>query len=128
MANTPLTLNHGRQYPLVVSQSFTFANVADAGVAASIAKLPRGAVILDAKLVITAGFGAGSTLAFGTPTSGAAYGTIDVSAPAVKPLTITGVASDQTTLTATPNAALTAGAATLYLTYVVGGRANEAQP
>ena len=45
MANKKLTLNPGRQYPLVAMQAFTFENVSESGVAVPLAKLPRGAVV-----------------------------------------------------------------------------------
>ena len=39
MANKKLTLNPGRQYPLVATQAFTFENVSESGVAVVLAKL-----------------------------------------------------------------------------------------
>lgn len=128
MANKNLTLNPGRQYPLVVSQDFTFEHLADAGVPVKIASLPRGAIILSGSVNVTTAFGAGASIKLGFAGSDAVHGTIDASAAGVKPVTLTGTASDKTTLIATPAAALTAGAATLHLTYVITGRANEAQP
>ena len=128
MANKKLTLNPGRQYPLVATQAFTFENVSESGVAVVLAKLPRGAVIVDGTVNVTTGFGAGATLKLGFTGTGTAHGTIDVSAAAIKPITLTGTPSDKTELIATPGGAYTAGAATLYLTYVITDRANEAQP
>ncbi len=128
MANKNLPLNPGRQYPLVLSQSFTFEHVADAGVPVKVASMPRGAVILSGTLNVTTAFGATNKIKLGFAGADAAHGDIDVAAAGVKPLTVTGAASDKTTLIATPNNALTAGAATLTITYVIVDRANEAQP
>ena len=128
MANKKLTLNPGRQYPLVAMQAFTFENVSESGVAVPLAKLPRGAVVVGGTVNVTTGFGAGATLKLGFAGADALHGTIDVSAVGVKPVTATGVASDKTELIATPGGAYTAGAATLHLTYVITDRANEAQP
>ena len=128
MANKKLTLNPGRQYPLVVMQAFTFENVSESGVAVPLAKLPRGALILSGSLNVTTAFGAGATIKLGFTGADAAHGTIDVSSVGIKSITLTGVASDKTALIGTPGGAYTAGAATLCLTYVIVDRANEAQP
>ena len=128
MANKKLTLNPGRQYPLVVMQAFTFENVSESGVAVPLAKLPRGAVVVGGTVNVSTGFGAGATLKLGYAGDDDAYGTIDVSAAAVKPVTLTGTSSDKVELIATPGGAYAAGAATLCLTYVIVDRANEAQP
>lgn len=128
MANKPLHLNPGRQYPLVLSQAFTFEHLADAGTPVVVARLPRGAVVLSGSVVIGTAFGAGATIKLGFAGADAAHGTIDVAAAGVKNVTVTGAASDKTELIATPGAALTAGAATLHLTYIIADRANEAQP
>lgn len=128
MANAKLTLNPGRQYPLVLTQSFTFANVADAGVAVKVASLPRGAIILSGWLNVTTAFGAGAKIAIGFAGAATAHGDLDVATTGIKALTVTGSASDKTELLATPGSALTAGAATLTITYVIADRANEAQP
>ena len=128
MANKKLTLNPGRQYPLVASQTFTFENLSEAGVAVVLAKLPRGALVLNGSINVTTAFGAGASIKLGFAGADALHGTIDVSAVGVKPVTATGVASDKTELIATPGGAYTAGAATLCLTYVIVDRANEAQP
>ncbi len=128
MANKPLAKNPGRQYPLVLTQALTFENVADAGVPVKVASLPRGAVVLSGNLVVTTGFGASAKIKLGFAGADAAHGDIDVAATGSKPLTVSGIAGDKTDLIATPNAAMAAGAATLYVTYVIAGRANEAQP
>lgn len=128
MANAKLTLNPGRQYPLVLTQAFTFANVADAGVAVKVASLPRGAVILSGSLNVTTAFGAGNKIAIGFAGAATAHGDLDVATAGIKNLTVTGTASDKVDLIATPNNALTAGAGVLTLTYVIVDRANEAQP
>ena len=62
MANKTLSLNPGRQYPLVLAQVFTFENVADAGVPVKVASLPSGAVVLSGNLVVTTGFGASAKI------------------------------------------------------------------
>ena len=128
MANKTLSLNPGRQYPLVLAQAFTFEIVTDAGVPVKVASLPRGAVVLSGNLVVTTGFGASAKIKLGFAGADAAHGDIDVAATGSKPLTVSGIAGDKTDLIATPNAAMAAGAATLYVTYVIAGRANEAQP
>lgn len=128
MANKNLPLNPGRQYPLVLIQSFTFEHVADAGVAVKVASLPRGAVVLSGSLNVTTAFGAGAKIALGFTGAATAHGNLDVATTGIKALTVTGSASDKTELFATPNNALTAGAATLTITYVIADRANEAQP
>ena len=101
---------------------------ADAGVPVKVASLPRGAVVLSGNLVVTTGFGASAKIKLGFAGADAAHGDIDVAATGSKPLTVSGIAGDKTDLIATPNAAMAAGAATLYVTYVIAGRANEAQP
>lgn len=128
MANKPLALNPGRQYPLVASQAFTFENLSEAAVAVVLAKLPRGALILSGSLNVTTAFGAGATIKLGFAGADTAHGTIDVATVGIKPITLTGVASDKTALIGTPGGAYTAGAATLHLTYIIGDRANEVQP
>ena len=127
MSNTPLTLNAGRQYPLSLTQAFAFEHVSEAATAVKIASLPRGAVITDGKLVVDTAFSAG-TLSFGFEGAPAAHGAIDASSTGVRNLTLTGASTDKPALIVTPSAAMSAGSATLYLTYVIDGRANEAQP
>ncbi|MCB0134675.1 MAG: hypothetical protein KDD75_06145 [Caldilineaceae bacterium] len=127
MANTALTKNTGRQYPLVLVQDITFANVADSGVSVVLAKLPRDAIVLSGSLLVTTAFTAG-TLSIGYAAAAAAHGAIDATTTGVKALTVTGLSYDDTELLIKPSAAQTAGAARLFLTYVMPARANEAQP
>lgn len=126
-AATPLVLNTGRQYPLVLQQSFTFANL-DGALQTLIAKIPRNAVITAGNLQVSTAFGAGSTLSFGTAASATAYGTIDTATTGAKALTLTGAEVGAADLFVKASGTLTAGAATLYLTYVLTDRANEVQP
>ena len=128
MANKKLPLNPGRQYPLVLTQKFTFEHMADAGVAVKIASLPRGAVVLSGTLNVTTAFGATNKIALGFAGAATTHGDIDVATTGLKSLTVTGEPSDKVDLFATPNNALTAGAGVLTLTYVIVDRANEAQP
>lgn len=128
MANKALPLNTERQYPLIAMQEFTFEHIADAGVAVPILKLPRGARVLRGQLIATTGFTATSTIKIGTLASDARFGTIDATAAGVDNLTIPADTVEDTTFYAKPSIAMLAGAATLWVEYVIPGRGNEVQP
>lgn len=125
MANKPLNLNPGRQYPLVAEQAFDFTHVADSGVPVKILRLPRGATILSGTLSVTTAFG--GALALGPAGTPAMYGSLAGAVGNVA-LTPTFKANEASELFLTPAAASTAGKGVLRVTYVITDRANEVQP
>ena len=129
MANKKLMLNPGRQYPLVLEQSFTYEEIADAGVAVKVGSLPANAVVLSGFITTTTPFGAGKTVNVGVTGAPTALGAaLDVAANGMDPLVTTGAIVAGKDIFVTPVAAMTVGAATLYVTYVLKDRANEVNP
>ena len=128
MPNKALVLNAERQYPLIAMQEFTYEHIADANVAVPVLKLPRGARVLRGQLIATAAFTAASTIKLGTLASDARFGTIDATSAGVDNLTIPADTVEDTTIYAKPSIAMLAGAATLWVEYVIPGRGNEVQP
>lgn len=126
-AAKPLVLNPGRQYPLVLTQAFTYENL-DGTLSTLIASLPRNAVITGGNLFVTTAFGTGAKIKIGVAADDDQYGDLDVASVGAKALTLPQIAVGSTQLLAKAGAALTAGAGVLNITYVIEGRANEAQP
>lgn len=128
MPNKALSLNAERQYPLIATQEFTFEHIADAGVAVPVMKLPRGARVLRGSLIATTGFTATSTIKLGSALDDDRYGTIDATAAGVDAITVPADTVDDNTIYAKPSIAMLAGAATLWVEYIIPGRGNEVQP
>lgn len=128
----PITKDGGRQWPLVGEASFAIGDLTD-GAAVEAVDVPYGAVILGGNLVVTTAFDSvttdtltvtiGSTTLLAA-TNAQALGSTPFTAGAAA--TTAGdtvdVQWDQT------GGAGTAGAATVYVTYVIDGRATEVQP
>jgi hypothetical protein len=128
MPNKKLILAAERQYPLVLLQDFTFENIADAGVAVPVAKLPRGARVLRGQLITTTAFTATSTIRLGTAIDDDRFGVINATTAAEDNLTIPTDTVEETVIFAKPSINMLAGAATLWIEYVIPGRGNEVQP
>ena len=126
-AAKPLVLNVGRQYPLVLTQAFNFENL-DGTAATLVAKLPRNAVIVSGFYHVTTAYGTGAKIKIGVTADDDQYGELDVASVGAKALTIPQMITGTTELFAKASASQTAGAGVLTITYVIEGRANEAQP
>ena len=126
MANAPLPLNPGRQYTLVAEQVITAAEMNESGVAVKAITLPTGAVVVD-----TAFDAATAVLDVGDAGSANRYkNDANIAATGYTALVPTGYVSNGSPITVTPvfADAVTVGSLRLQVHYVIGGRANEAQP
>lgn len=130
--------NVGHQYALVASQAFTLAELTS-GTAVPLVKLPAGARVLGGMCVITTAFNSGTSDAMIIGDDGdtdryaaVTAGSGALSANLYKAITPTGykyTAPNTVDLTWTGvGTAATTGAGTLYVMYVVDGRANEVMP
>lgn len=132
MANAPLPLNPGRQYPLVAEQVITAAKMNESGVAVKAITLPTGAVVVGGAVAVDTAFDAATAvLDVGDAGSANRYkNDVNVAATGYTALVPTGYVSDGSPITVTPvfADAVTVGSLRLQVHYVIGGRANEAQP
>lgn len=132
MANAPLSLNPGRQYPLVDEQVITAAELNETGVAVKAIRLPVGAVVVGGAVVVDTAFDAATAvLDVGDVGSANRYkNDVNIAATGYTALVPTGYVSDGSPITITPvyADAVTVGRLRLQVHYIVGGRANEAQP
>jgi hypothetical protein len=129
--------NRSHQWQLALEQPFDFSDFATAATIANIApKLPMGAMVLSARMVIETVFnGTTPTLGVGiTGTTGKYIATAAVltATGLVAGATVTGIPlASEETLVLTPNAgaiASTAGKGRVVIEYVVAGRGNEVYP
>lgn len=130
MANTPLKLANGRQYPLFAEVTIDVANMNESGVAITAIKLPYGAQIIDGAVITETGFDAATaTLAVGDAATPNRYGTANIAAVGRVALTPTGFVSDGGDLTVTPTFAdpVTMGKVRVQVQYVISNRAHEVQ-
>lgn len=126
---------HGRQYPLVAIQDFTYAQLTS-GSAVGAIKLPYGARVLGGYIMITTTFDSGDSDSIDIGDGGDAdrYSStiIDAQSDTFVALTPTGyeyTTTDWVDLTWTgAGTAITAGAGTLVVLYTIDGRANEVMP
>ena len=132
MANAPLSLNPGRQYPLVAEQVITAAKMNESGVAVKAITLPTGAVVVGGAVAVDTAFDAATAvLDVGDAGSANRYkNDVNIAATGYTALVPTGYVSDGSPITVTPvfADAVTVGSLRLQVHYVIGGRANEAQP
>lgn len=119
----------GRQWPLVARVSFAGGTDVDAVGTYEAIDLPAGAQVTGGNLEVTTGFSGTGTIAvqigsevlIAASTQGSAA-VVDFSGAG------SAVAAGDTVDIVTAVAALTDGAATLTVEYVIDGRANEVQP
>ncbi len=132
MANKKLQLDSGRQYALTAEAVITVDEMNDTGVAVEAIVLPVGAVVTGGAVIVDAAFDAATaTLNVGDAVSGNRYkANVNVAALGLTALVPTGFVSTGKPITVTPTFAdaVTMGSLRLQVTYVVSGRANEAQP
>ena len=134
MANTALTLDVGRQSPLVAVIPFTYLQLADTAVAVKAVNLPYGAIITSGYVVIDTVFNVGTTavLDVGDLVSPNRYANdINLKALGKTDLTLTGYVSDGEAIHLLPvnvGTVATTGAGRLIVGYVINGRAAETQP
>ena len=132
MANAPLSLNPSRQYALTAEVTISAANMNESTVPVTAIKLPVGAVVTGGAVIVDTAFDAATaTVNVGDATTGNRYkSAVNVAALGLTSLVPTGYVSDGKPVTVTPTFAdpVTVGSLRLQVTYVINGRANEAQP
>ena len=123
--------HYEHQWPLYGFNEMLFSDFA-AGATQNTVVLPKGALVVRAFVLVTTPYNSGTTatLNVGDAATPARYGTgIDLKTVGIKPLTITGYISPaQGPVTATfaqTGAAATAGAARVYIEYLVERKADE---
>lgn len=127
--------NHGRQYPLCVTQSFAYTDLT-AGSAVGAIKVPYGARVIGGFVKIDTAFDSTSTdtLKVGDGGDDDRYtaSAINIHATGCTALTITGykyTATDYIDLLWTSGGGTpSAGAGSITLMYIIDGRANEMDP
>lgn len=132
MANAPLVLNPGRQYPLVAEVTITAAYMNESAVAVPAMTLPVGAVVIGGSVIVDTAFDAATAvLDVGDVASANRYkNDVNIAATGITALVPTGYVSAGKPILVTPvfADAVTVGSLRLQVHYVIGGRANEAQP
>ena len=132
MANVALTNTSGRQWPLVALVDVSFNNIADTAVAVgNIFKLPPKAVVIGGAIdVIVASDATTSTLNIGDATVGNRYASaVNLKTLGRTVITLTDYLSDGADILLTPTntGTATVGTFRIHITYVIAGRATEAQ-
>lgn len=132
MANTSLPLNPSRQYPLTAEVTIGVANMNESTVPVAAIKLPVGAVVTGGAVIVDTAFDAATaTVNIGDATTAARYkSAVNVAATGLTALVPTGYVSNGAPVQVVPTFAdpVTVGSLRLQVTYVISGRANEAQP
>ena len=132
MANTSLPLNPSRQYPLTAEVTISAANMNESTVPVTAIKLPVGAVVTGGAVIVDTAFDAATaTVNVGDATTAARYkSAVNVAVTGLTALVPTGYVSDGAPIRVVPTFAdaVTVGSLRLQVTYVIDGRANEAQP
>ena len=132
MANAPLALNPGRQYLLVAEVTIAAAHMNESAVAVSAMALPVGAVVTGGSVIVDTAFDAATAvLDVGDVASANRYkNDVNIAATGITALVPTGYVSAGKPILVTPvfADAVTVGSLRLQVHYVIGGRANEAQP
>lgn len=134
MANTTLTKERGRQYPLLAMIPITYLNIADTATAVEAIQLPYGAVITGGFFVVDTVFNVGTTavLDVGDAISANRYkNDIDLKTLGLTALVPTGYKSEGAAILITPTlvgTAATTGAGRLFVEYMITDRAAENQP
>lgn len=132
MANATLPLDPGRQYELTAIATITAAEMNESAVAVKAIALPVGAVVTGGFVVVDTAFDAATAvLDVGDATTGNRYkNDVNIAALGLTELVPTGYVSTGAPLLVTPvfADAVTVGALRVIVSYVIGNRANEAQP
>lgn len=132
MANAPLSLNPSRQYALTAEATVDVANMNETTVPVAAIKLPVGAVVTGGAVIVDTAFDAATaTVNVGDATTAARYkSAVNVAATGLTALVPTGYVSNGAPIQVVPTFAdaVTVGSMRLQVTYVINGRANEAQP
>lgn len=132
MANAPLSLNPSRQYALTAEATIGVANMNESAVPVAAIKLPVGAVVTGGAVIVDTAFDAATaTVNVGDATTAARYkSAVNVAALGLTALVPTGYVSNGDPIRVVPTFAdaVTVGSMRLQVTYVINGRANEAQP
>lgn len=132
MANAPLSLNPSRQYALTAEVTIGVANMNESTVPVAAIKLPVGAVVTGGAVIVDTAFDAATaTINVGDATTAARYkSAVNIAATGLTDLVPTGYVSNGAPIQVVPTFAdaVTVGSLRLQVTYVIGGRANEAQP
>ena len=132
MANAPLPLNPSRQYALTAEVTIGVANMNETTVPVAAIKLPVGAVVTGGAVIVDTAFDAATaTVNVGDATTAARYkSAVNVAATGLTALVPTGYVSNGAPIQVVPTFAdaVTVGSLRLQVTYVIGDRANEAQP
>ena len=132
MANAPLALNPGRQYPLVDEVTIAATHMNESTVAVPALTLPVGAVVIGGSVIVDTAFDAATAvLDVGDAVLANRYkNDVNVAAAGATALVPTGYVSVGKPILVTPvfADAVTVGSLRLQVHYIIGGRANEAQP
>lgn len=131
MANAALKKVNGRQYALTAEVTIAVANMNESTVPVAAIDLPYGAVVTGGAVIVDTAFDAATaTVDVGDATSGNRYkDNADIAATGIAALVPTGYVSDGAPILVTPTFAdaVTVGSVRLQVTYVISGRAHEAQ-
>ena len=131
MANAALKKVNGRQYPLVAEVTIGVANMNESAVAVTAIDLPYGAVVTGGAVIVDTAFDAATAvLDVGDAASANRYkNDVNIAATGLTALVPTGYVSDGAPILVTPvfADAVTVGSVRVQVTYVISGRAHEAQ-
>lgn len=131
MANAALKKVNGRQYALTAEVTIAVANMNESTVPVAAIELPYGAVVTGGAVIVDTAFDAATaTVDVGDATSGNRYkDNANIAATGLVALVPTGYVSDGAPILVTPTFAdaVTVGSVRLQVTYVISGRAHEAQ-
>lgn len=131
MANAALKKVNGRQYALTAEVTIAVANMNESTVPVAAIDLPYGAVVTGGAVIVDTAFDAATaTVDVGDATSGNRYkNDVNIAATGLTALVPTGYVSDGAAILVTPTFAdaVTVGSVRLQVTYVISGRAHEAQ-
>lgn len=118
-----------RQYGLHAIVPFAAADLPAGALAQAALALPAGAVVTSVNVIVDTAFDTGVTANVGDATTANRYGSaLALSSTGVKPGAMTGYQYPQADkLVVTLSAASAAGAARLFVNYVIVGRQNENQ-
>lgn len=131
MANAALKKVNGRQYALTAEVTIAVANMNESTVPVTAIDLPHGAVVTGGAVIVDTAFDAATaTLDVGDATVGNRYkNDVNIATTGLTALVPTGYVSDGAPILVTPTFAdaVTAGSVRVQVTYVITGRAHEAQ-
>lgn len=131
MANAALKKVSGRQYALTAEVTIGVAHMNESTVPVAAIELPYGAVVTGGAVIVDTAFDAATAvLDVGDVASGSRYkNDVNIAATGLTALVPTGYVSDGAPILVTPvfADAVTVGSLRVQVTYVIAGRAHEAQ-